>query len=158
MDSVPSGARGGAGLERFGDVNFLVSRAVFLVVLLYGGFRVCAFRHPIAVVSFFFFNDTATTEIYTLSLHDALPISINWSTIRWRGPSDPNRSRSFSSPRTSSGTSSSRSTTCRGRGSRWSFAHQVHTGEIGRAHLCTPVTIRSRMPASAFKKKKSEIV
>src|SRR3712207_8645638 len=26
---------------------------------------------------FFFFNDTATTEIYTLSLHDALPI---WST------------------------------------------------------------------------------
>src|SRR2546425_12142982 len=27
------------------------------------------------VVLFFFFNDTATTEIYTLSLHDALPIS-----------------------------------------------------------------------------------
>src|SRR2546422_5896842 len=27
--------------------------------------------------SFFFFNDTATTEIYTLSLHDALPISTN---------------------------------------------------------------------------------
>src|SRR5258707_8622881 len=27
------------------------------------------------LVSFFFFNDTATTEIYTLSLHDALPIS-----------------------------------------------------------------------------------
>src|SRR3712207_5257893 len=26
-------------------------------------------------VAFFFFNDTATTEIYTLSLHDALPIS-----------------------------------------------------------------------------------
>src|SRR2546426_4588270 len=25
---------------------------------------------------FFFFNDTATTEIYTLSLHDALPISM----------------------------------------------------------------------------------
>src|SRR5258707_15851811 len=35
---------------------------------------------PSAVYSlfllFFFFNDTATTEIYTLSLHDALPISI----------------------------------------------------------------------------------
>src|SRR3989454_10038913 len=29
-----------------------------------------------ANVSFFFFNDTATTEIYTLSLHDALPISV----------------------------------------------------------------------------------
>src|SRR2546430_14696067 len=26
------------------------------------------------IVIFFFFNDTATTEIYTLSLHDALPI------------------------------------------------------------------------------------
>src|SRR5437588_11282194 len=28
-----------------------------------------------SVYSFFFFNDTATTEIYTLSLHDDLPIS-----------------------------------------------------------------------------------
>src|SRR2546422_1669720 len=27
-------------------------------------------------MAFFFFNDTATTEIYTLSLHDALPISL----------------------------------------------------------------------------------
>src|SRR2546429_6961905 len=30
-------------------------------------------RSPL-YLSFFFFNDTATTEIYTLSLHDALPI------------------------------------------------------------------------------------
>src|SRR2546430_13322980 len=30
---------------------------------------------------FFFFNDTATTEIYTLSLHDALPISTTGSVI-----------------------------------------------------------------------------
>src|SRR5258708_32099110 len=30
------------------------------------------------VTLFFFFNDTATTEIYTLSLHDALPIYINF--------------------------------------------------------------------------------
>ena len=28
----------------------------------------------VSVFVFFFFNDTATTEIYTLSLHDALPI------------------------------------------------------------------------------------
>src|SRR2546429_6711865 len=34
---------------------------------------------------FFFFNDTATTEIYTLSLHDALPIS------RMGGVKRPNR-------------------------------------------------------------------
>src|SRR5258708_38315204 len=31
----------------------------------------------ISFYCFFFFNDTATTEIYTLSLHDALPISCN---------------------------------------------------------------------------------
>src|SRR2546428_11629666 len=29
----------------------------------------------VSLIFFFFFNDTATTEIYTLSLHDALPIS-----------------------------------------------------------------------------------
>src|SRR5437899_13104599 len=32
-------------------------------------------------LTFFFFNDTATTEIYTLSLHDALPILSYPSTI-----------------------------------------------------------------------------
>src|SRR3712207_8768302 len=31
--------------------------------------------HVPVIILFFFFNDTATTEIYTLSLHDALPIS-----------------------------------------------------------------------------------
>ena len=31
----------------------------------------------------FFFNDTATTEIYTLSLHDALPIWLPAGTHRW---------------------------------------------------------------------------
>src|SRR5258707_2759141 len=32
---------------------------------------------------FFFFNDTATTEIYTLSLHDALPISEgSWARVK----------------------------------------------------------------------------
>src|SRR5712664_4997972 len=38
---------------------------------------------------FFFFNDTATTEIYTLSLHDALPISS-------RSPTMPNARSTFS--------------------------------------------------------------
>src|ERR1039457_7460423 len=37
--------------------------------------------HVLSVVRrlFFFFNDTATTEIYTLSLHDALPICALWA-------------------------------------------------------------------------------
>src|SRR5256885_15844216 len=35
---------------------------------------VCATSAHASWLFFFFFNDTATTEIYTLSLHDALPI------------------------------------------------------------------------------------
>src|SRR2546425_7788815 len=34
---------------------------------------------------FFFFNDTATTEIYTLSLHDALPISLGLCAYTYLG-------------------------------------------------------------------------
>src|SRR5262245_64338545 len=34
----------------------------------------CSILRSIFCLFFFFFNDTATTEIYTLSLHDALPI------------------------------------------------------------------------------------
>src|SRR3712207_8106226 len=37
----------------------------------------------LVVLYFFFFNDTATTEIYTLSLHDALPI---WSDLVGSAP------------------------------------------------------------------------
>src|SRR5207249_12246803 len=53
-------------------VLFLLSLSV-LTVLFY-----CS----VHFFFFFFFNDTATTEIYTLSLHDALPISV-------RGPHGP---------------------------------------------------------------------
>src|SRR5690349_24465776 len=35
--------------------------------------------YTLSLFFFFFFNDTATTEIYTLSLHDALPI---WPQVR----------------------------------------------------------------------------
>src|SRR2546427_11929127 len=38
-------------------------------------FLVSFTRFIFHLILFFFFNDTATTEIYTLSLHDALPIS-----------------------------------------------------------------------------------
>ena len=45
---------------------------------------VCGHKEPVLISNpltdillFFFFNDTATTEIYTLSLHDALPISFS---------------------------------------------------------------------------------
>src|SRR2546430_3042590 len=69
---------------------------------------------------FFFFNDTATTEIYTLSLHDALPI---WARPSW--------------PRRSSGSSSSRSSRwrrsrCSCRSSRrWAGSRsEEHTSEL----------------------------
>src|SRR3712207_215972 len=39
----------------------------------------------------FFFNDTATTEIYTLSLHDALPISLSASALSQAGTASPYR-------------------------------------------------------------------
>src|SRR5215203_6438105 len=37
------------------------------------------------LIFYFFFNDTATTEIYTLSLHDALPITIPPTGTMYRG-------------------------------------------------------------------------
>src|SRR2546430_7728241 len=46
---------------------------------------------------FFFFNDTATTEIYTLSLHDALPISFGSVPVGAAGP--PARERDGATPR-----------------------------------------------------------
>src|SRR5215469_18621570 len=45
----------------------------------------------LSLASFFFFNATATTEIYTLSLHDALPI---WSGASARAGPDGRSSRS----------------------------------------------------------------
>src|SRR5215510_10276065 len=68
----------------------------------------------------FFFNDTATTEIYTLSLHDALPIS-SWSAAVSRLVSKP-------APRTAAYRS-----TVRSLGSRRS---EEHTSELqSRGHL-----------------------
>src|SRR5215216_7083974 len=43
---------------------------IFPVIILF-----LMFISLLSLSFFFFFNDTATTEIYTLSLHDALPIS-----------------------------------------------------------------------------------
>src|SRR5437762_8141813 len=50
------------------------------------------------VYYFFFFNDTATTEIYTLSLHDALPIChrARPGCAGYGGRSDPGRARAGS--------------------------------------------------------------
>src|SRR5256885_11140974 len=69
---------------------------------------------------FFFFNDTATTEIYTLSLHDALPIS-SCSRPGTRSPS-PSRARAARAWRRASSIWSSRAT-------RW-WRSEEHTSEL----------------------------
>src|SRR5437667_12913458 len=54
-----------------------MSTALSRVVYAFHAFFVLVFYYIIYIIVllyFFFFNDTATTEIYTLSLHDALPI------------------------------------------------------------------------------------
>src|SRR6266853_4243699 len=55
----------------------------------------------------FFFNDTATTEIYTLSLHDALPIS--GEVIAWRPGATPHISSRHAQDRKSTRLNSSHS-------------------------------------------------
>src|SRR2546426_8627417 len=50
--------------------------------------------HPLISFLFFFFNDTATTEIYTLSLHDALPIYPQMEKLRLAYRELPYRSHS----------------------------------------------------------------
>src|SRR6266566_8714102 len=68
---------------------------LFLLLLLF----------PICSLLFFFFNDTATTEIYTLSLHDALPISRTARSAAGGGPGEarhPRRRRDRKSTRLNS--------------------------------------------------------
>src|SRR5256884_3271429 len=73
-----------------------------------------------SIFFFFFFNDTATTEIYTLSLHDALPISAGFLNAA--------SSLQTAKPRTPTATKS----TCRTGSSR----SEEHTSELqSRLHL-----------------------
>src|SRR5688572_31611724 len=72
------------------------------------GVLIFFFVCPVFFFFFFFFNDTATTEIYTLSLHDALPISIAEIPLsrgagrqRWAFPRLRNRQPSRSEEHTS---------------------------------------------------------
>src|SRR5215208_8505934 len=69
------------------------------VCTLFCYFLCCAVL--VVFVLFFFFNDTATTEIYTLSLHDALPISAPWT----RRPCTRRRSRPSTASRSEEHTS-----------------------------------------------------
>src|SRR5256885_5482979 len=66
---------------------------------------------------FFFFNDTATTEIYTLSLHDALPIS---------------RRRPDAGPRSRSGRTAGARPAC---GGEWGSRRDRKSTRLNSSHL-----------------------
>src|SRR3712207_7022945 len=72
---------------------------------------------------FFFFNDTATTEIYTLSLHDALPISMRTS---------PSSAFALSTSFISSGS-----------GSWWSVPYIARTGSSPNQGRTASTSVRS---------------
>src|SRR2546429_8277566 len=82
------------------------------------------------ILTFFFFNDTATTEIYTLSLHDALPILPSITGLEASAPMSPR-------PRTAV-----------------PLEITATRLQIGRAHVRNPDTATYRMPAFPLKKKK----
>src|SRR2546427_12521341 len=67
-------------------------------------------------ILFFFFNDTATTEIYTLSLHDALPI-YSCATTSW-------------TPATSSCPARASSTATSSARPNWLRRSEEHTSEL----------------------------
>src|SRR5260370_832929 len=105
----------------------------------------------------FFFNDTATTEIYTLSLHDALPIfggAVERGGARLDGRRVPGGKAGFGGRE------------CRPHDGLITLSHYsglsaidrradpakpaFPPGEIGRAHVRTPVTLEFPIPAFFF--------
>src|SRR2546429_5713538 len=85
--------------------------------------------HNLPNFFFFFFNDTATTEIYTLSLHDALPIS---PTPWWRSTSRASRRKSDA--------------TCPTRG-----RSEEHTSELqSRLHLVCRLLLEKKKKHTNF--------
>src|SRR2546430_13873489 len=107
------------------------------------------FAYPVVShLRFFFFNDTATTEIYTLSLHDALPISI--SEVTWtRAMGESNAERAATG-------SPARSSTFPARSEEHTSELQSQSNLVCRLllekkkkdkeHDCTPVAVKHAMP------------
>src|SRR2546430_12672592 len=90
--------------------------------------------YGIVGVSVFFFNDTATTEIYTLSLHDALPISTS-------------RRRPWASRGTTPRASSSPSTSSTGSSSGTRSRSEEHTSELqSQSNLVCRLLLEKKKP------------
>src|SRR2546422_3483384 len=89
---------------------------------------------------FFFFNDTATTEIYTLSLHDALPISHASHRARPASSTSAVRALRFSHGPTRGATAASSS--CESRS-------EEHTSELqSRLHLVCRLLLEKKKSCS----------
>src|SRR2546426_10442846 len=83
-------------------------------------------RTPVRVSTcslLFFFNDTATTEIYTLSLHDALPIYSSWGLNKVMSASPPTLRRPSGLWTTRAGPALSSEMRCQSRS-------EEHTSEL----------------------------
>src|SRR3712207_7702565 len=90
----------------------------------------------------FFFNDTATTEIYTLSLHDALPI--------WSRTSSPSTTRTAPSHRFTVGAPSPSPTRSHATGS--GSRSEEHTSELqSRQYLVCRLLLEKKQPHHPLK-------
>src|SRR2546429_5392369 len=94
---------------------------------------------------FFFFNDTATTEIYTLSLHDALPIS------HWRGTEEgPRRVRIVEFLSVDGRSTAPWPRLYRGRVAAPRTRSEEHTSELqSRLHLVCRLLLDKKRPPAA---------
>src|SRR5215208_7322324 len=93
---------------------------------------------------FFFFNDTAPTEIYTLSLHDALPISLQTGTPAVRAP----WMSGWASGRPGATTSRARPSRSAGPdGPRWVLTPKAASSPVSRSGASSQATTSA--PASA---------
>src|SRR3712207_8403659 len=96
--------------------------------------------------SFFFFNDTATTEIYTLSLHDALPIWCSTSPVYPTGSA--RAAASYSTAMASAGSA------CRRRrtgSTSTSQRSEEHTSELqSRQYLVCRLLLEKKTTKTSF--------
>src|SRR3712207_7455968 len=104
-----------------------------------------------SVTYLFFFNDTATTEIYTLSLHDALPIWRWWRRRRRSGRATGRAGPGASSTRGMWQHRRTRTTReARGTAGRRSRRSEEHTSELqSRQYLVCRLLLEKKKPRIA---------
>src|SRR5258708_19023243 len=103
------------------------------------------------LLSFFFLNDTAPTEIYPLPLHDALPISRR-AFIKGAGAAAAAVASLGAAVASADAADAAREV------ANSDGVIERLGPEIGRAHVLTPVTRSTRMPPSSLKKKNTPYI